>query len=267
MIKALLLGHLTWNIPLLILLTSITIGYVLIILRYKPISLLQSSLFLLGICLLYFSIGSPLLAISYLSFSFHMIQMSILYFIVPPLILLGIPSPIHNRITTIRPVLIVNRIYKPKLSLILFATLFLMYHLPIFLTFITKYSILQNSFLTVLFLLAFHMWIPIATPHAKQKLSKLKKNKYVFHSGLLITPACLLFIVTALFNNHENPLFAEMLIHLCLPPETSSIQLLPPPFNTKYDQMMAGVFMMGLHKFGLIIICKLEEKCIKNQSS
>lgn len=192
--------------------------------------------------------------------------MSILYFIIPPLILLGIQPIIYNRIINLRLIHRFNRIYKPSLSLYLFATLFLIYHLPLFLTFITKHSFLQNGFLIGLFLLAFHMWIPIATPHSKQKLSNLKKKKYVFHSGLLITPACLLFIVTALLNSQGNPLFADMLVHLCLPPDISSVQLLPPPFNTKYDQVMAGIFMISLHKFGLVITCKLEKKCIQHQA-
>lgn len=36
--------------------------------------------------------------------------------------------------------------------------------------------------------------------------------------------------------------------------------LLPAPFHTKYDQVAAGLFMMGLHKIALTVGCKLGNK-------
>ena len=34
-----------------------------------------------------------------------------------------------------------------------------------------------------------------------------------------------------------------------------------PELDHPYDQMLAGVFMIGLHKIGLMVTCKLEKKC------
>lgn len=49
---------------------------------------------------------------------------------------------------------------------------------------------------------------------------------------------------------------SEFIANLCLP-DTDSIAILPPPFNTKLDQFMAGICMFGLHKAGLKLALKL----------
>lgn len=259
MIRALLVGHLTWNIPLLITFAIVTLIYLIQLNKLRPLkSYKQIMLFLVGWWLLYLIIGSPLLAISYLSFSFHMIQMSLLYFIIPPLILLGIPRDMYKRLVNhrfIRPLTI--RLISPKAALIIFSILFFMYHLPFVLTIITQQALFQQSFLTLLFFLSFFMWWPISSPDPKARLKSQARKKFVFQSGMYIMPACLMFIVSALLEGASNPFLGEMTAHLCLP-QDSSIEVLPPPFNTKYDQILAGCFMMGLHKGGLMVTCKLE---------
>ncbi|WP_369293410.1 cytochrome c oxidase assembly protein, partial [Alkalihalophilus pseudofirmus] len=51
----------------------------------------QPFLFFSSLILFYLTTGSPFAALSHLTFSSHMVQMSILFFIFPPLFLLGIP--------------------------------------------------------------------------------------------------------------------------------------------------------------------------------
>lgn len=259
MIKALLVGQLTWNIPLLMMFTIITIVYIIQLYKIQPLShVKQPVLFFCGWWLLYLAIGSPLLAISYLSFSFHMIHMSFLYFIIPPLILLGIPYDMYKRFMNLRILHYVRhwRI-SPKVALISFSLLFFMYHLPFILSIISQYSLIQQSFLTLLFVIAFFMWWPITSPDSNQRFSSQPRKKFIFESGLYIMPACLMFIISALLEGMSNPFLSEMTAHLCLP-QSSTIELLPPPFNTKYDQILAGCFMMGMHKGGLMVTCKLE---------
>ncbi|HLR72259.1 MAG TPA: cytochrome c oxidase assembly protein [Pseudogracilibacillus sp.] len=262
MLNVLLTGQLTWNIPLLVIFAAITIVYVYLIVRYRlRLKPMQPVLFLIGIWLFYLVTGSPLLAISYLSFSFHMIQMSFLFFIIPPLILLGIPQALYQKFINPPFIQKVNKFnLTPKIALIAFGTLFLLYHLPFMLTFVSQDDLLQKTYITVLFILSFRMWWPIASPNPRERVLKRERKKYLFQSSIYIMPACIVFIVSALLEGVNNPFIGQMMTHLCLPAD-QTIQVLPPPFNTKYDQMIAGVFMLGLHKVGLMVTCRLERKC------
>ena len=269
LLSLLLEEHLTWNVPLLIILVCIICfyGYVCKRSRMGNFFSLHTSLFLIGVSLLYIMIGSPLTAISHLSFSFHMIQMSLLYFIIPPLLLLGIPEWMFMHISkhlNLRKYRFIQFI-SPKIALYTFSVLFLMYHLPITLQFLSKYAALQTSYTSILFILSFYMWWPIVAPNTKQPLHADHKKRYAFISGLLITPACILFILTALLDGANNPFIEQLTVHLCIPAESSTFNILPPPFNTKYDQLMAGISMMGLHKFGLVIAFKLEYKVFQHK--
>ena len=152
-------------------------------------------------------------------------------------------------------------ILSPRLALTSFAVLLLLYHLPIVQSYISQQPNLQKGFITLLFLLSFRMLWPIASPNPAKRFSKIEMNKYVFQSGLFIMPACLFFIVGALFEGMSNPFLNQLATHLCMPADTNAIYLLPPPFNTKYDQAMAGLLMMALHKFGLMFTHRLESKC------
>ncbi|MEI3605762.1 cytochrome c oxidase assembly protein [Pseudogracilibacillus sp. SE30717A] len=261
MITVFLADQLTWNLPLLFIILVVSGFY--IISQRRNLSFtkkMQPILFLTGVWLLYGMIGSPLVAFSYLSFSFHMIQMSMVFFIVPPLILLGIPKPVYNKIVHLPYINRLPHIITPKIALIIFAGLFLLYHLPVFLSFVSQFSGLQKIYLTVLFILSFRMFWPIASPDPNERLLSNRRKKYIWQSSMYIMPACMLFIISALLDGMHNPFLNQIAAHLCLP-SGSSIQILPPPFNTKYDQMMAGAIMMGLHKFGLMVTCKLEKKC------
>lgn len=259
MVKALLAGELTWNTPLLCLFLIITVAYIIYLKRNQLLNHYRHPMiFLTGIWLLYLSIGSPLLALSHLSFSFHMIQMSFIFFIIPPLILLGIPHILYDSI--ISPI-IIKKIRSvsptPKTALVIFAILFLLYHLPFLLQIVIEYPLVQKGYLILLFILAFRMWWPIASPNPKQRLMASERKKYLSESSWYIMPACLMFIISVLFEGMSNPFLGQVATHLCLPAD-STVQVLPPPFNTKYDQLLAGMSMMGLHKFSLMATNKLE---------
>jgi len=258
LISALLHGQLTWNLPLLCISVFLIIVYFYYSKRNpSSIPLRKPLFFLAGISLLYLAIGSPLLAISHLSFSFHMIQMSILYFIVPPLILLGIPASLAKDIGKIGFIKRLSPYWiSPKGALIAFSILFLSYHLPFLLHIISQDPMLKMVYTSMLFLLAFQMIWPLASPIPEKRLMKQAKTNYLIKSSIYIMPACLLFIVSAFFADMNNPFLAQAMTDLCLP-AGHSIQVLPPPFNTKYDQILSGVFMLGLHKFGLVFVGKV----------
>ena len=134
--------QLSWNVPLLLIIVVIAIIYASSIIFLTDVKVYhrQPILFLLSLSLFYVIVGSPLATISHLSFSLHMIQMSILYFIVPPLLITGIPSTLWKRVWKIsRADSKGNRLSLiSKAALILFSVLFFMYHLPAVLTFLSN---------------------------------------------------------------------------------------------------------------------------------
>ncbi|WP_370221759.1 cytochrome c oxidase assembly protein [Cytobacillus sp.] len=255
-----------WNTPLLLGLMGIAVLYVLAATRLADIKMYhkQPLFFFFSLGLLYLTIGSPLTVISHLSFSLHMIQMSIIYFIVPPLFLLGIPSHLFHR-----KISMVNKISKwfftPKISLIVFAVLFLMYHLPAVLNVFSQNPIVHNGYIYLLLVLSFSMWWPIVSPDLKQRLCEGRKQRYAFLSGVLLMPACLLFVFSAFIDGANNPFLTQITSHLCIPSQSISLTILPPPFNTNYDQATAGFIMLGIHKAALMATTRLGAKATETQ--
>lgn len=255
MLKTYLATQMSWNFPLLFFLISLSIFYsfICMLLRKKTIPPIQPILFFTGIILLFTLVGSPLLSISYLSFSLHMIQMSIIFFIVPPLLLLGIPKVEmnSNRFTKM-----IHTLYlRPLYALIAFAILFLLYHFPIIFTFLSQDSFWQKTYLLVLFILAIFMWAPIATNWRKKDTMNQQKFKKL--SSLLIMPACVFFMISALMQNMNNSYMSDIAAVICFPADY--FQILPSPFNTKYDQMASGIFMISIHKLGIVVTSKLHD--------
>ena len=122
--------------------------------------------------------------------------------------------------------------------------------------FISQHDFIQKIYLSTLFILAFIMWSPIALK--RNEFSYNKKRQYSKLSSLLIMPACLIFIVSALLQGMDNPFMSNLAAHLCLPSE--SLQILPPPFNTKYDQMISGVLMISIHQLGIVTTKKFNDR-------
>ncbi len=264
MIEVLLLeGQSMWNVPLLVILAGISVVYSLLLHRFTDIKLYHRPplFFFLGMGLLYFVLGSPLTLISHLSFSLHMIQMSILYFVAPPILLRGIPGPLFQMILKNSPYPKLSKVFfSPRLALYVFAALFLMYHLPVVLNTFSKNPFIHNGYISFLLLLSFGMWWPIVSPDPNQSLSKGEKKRFAVLSGLLLMPACLLFVFSAVTDGITNPFLTRLTAHLCLPSQDASLHILPPLFNTKYDQAMAGFLMLGIHKMSLMVTSRIAKK-------
>ncbi|WP_225229897.1 cytochrome c oxidase assembly protein [Sporosarcina quadrami] len=260
-IEFLLTGQMTWKWPIIVIVFIVIAMYVRSIRIYTELSLrsLQPILFISSAVTLSIVVASPLAVLSHLSFSLHMIQMSILYFIIPPILLLGIPETFFVKLIEISRI---KRLptpqHPPIVVLSLFAILFLLYHLPFLLSVLVSIPVLQNTYLTLLFILSFGMWWPMVSSDPSTRLSKDEMKRYAMLSGYLLLPACLLFILTAFMDGGNNPLLTQLSVHLCLPPSLGSSDLLPSPFNTKYDQALSGFLMLGLHKASLLMIVKLE---------
>lgn len=230
---------------MLISLIIIAVAYIFCT-RYWPhsdIQPLQISLFIISAGLIYLLLGSPLKTISHLSFSFHMTYMSILYFFVPPLVLMCLPNIVKqfaNGNKTIRLC---------KVALYLFAACFLLYHIPYVMIFMSQYTNIRSLYECLLFLLALLMWWPLILP------TYVKKNGYALLNGVLLMPSCMVFILAALLDTGNNPMLTQLSAMLCMP-ANMNIQPLPPPFNTGLDQLIAGVIMLMLHKCAIMLTFK-----------
>lgn len=237
--SVLLDGQLEWNFPLSFILAIVAILYALSLKHFTNIKIyhVRPILFFTSIFLIFLMIGSPLSLISHLSFSFHMIQMSILYFIVPPLLLFGIPIKFKVKVLS-------------HLALILFAIMFFLYHLPFVLQTLYRFSYLHIGYTVLLFILAILMWWPIV---------KMNDKRFAFLSGLLLTPACLLLIINGMMGGITNPFLQGLTLSLCLPEHINLADLLPFQINPRLDQIAGGIVMMALHKFGLMLISHLSQ--------
>ncbi len=234
-------GLATWNMPLLMILVCISVGYFFAMRKHSNVRSGQFYWFFSGIGLFYLLMGSPLYVLSHLTFMTHMLQMSILYFFVPPLLLLGIPRRLGQKWK--------KRNIASFSALVLFSILFFLYHLPQVLSFLYKNLMIHTSFIFCLFALSFLMWFPVMTPDSSLK-------RYSWWSSILLMPACLLLILNGLLGGQDtSPLFGQMMLKLCIPSDQSGA-LLPFQINTKADQIFGGLLMLLLHKCSLIMaIC------------
>jgi putative membrane protein len=201
--------------------------------------------FLLGLFCFYFALGGPLNLLGHFWFSSHMLQQSVLYLIVPPLLYRGLPERVFHLLTERK---ITRRFIgffsHPLIALVLFNGAFSFYHIPfIFDATMSNYT-LHNVLHLFIFFSSFCMWWSVFSPEgAVNSMSSLKKMGYIFLNGFLLTPACALII------------FADELIYstytgathlLCLP--FYSLVVDKPIMNISWltpimDQQLGGVIM------------------------
>lgn len=214
----------------------------------------QQFFFYLAMVLLYIIKGSPIDLLTHIMLTAHMIQMAIYYLIFPILLIKGIPGWIWRRILTfpvIKPV--VKIVTKPIISLLLFNTLFSLYHIPGVFDFAKSSPIIHAIVSSVILVSAFIVWWPIVTPLKEyDTIPPILKIAYIFANGVLITPACVLIIFA------DVPLFATysesgswiQALSLCVPIDVLrglSGALTGPemfsPMSTLEDQQLGGIIM------------------------
>lgn len=214
----------------------------------------QQFFFYLAMVLLYIIKGSPIDLLTHIMLTAHMIQMAIYYLIFPILVIKGIPAWIWRKIVKV-PVIraVFSLVTKPIISLLLFNTLFSLYHIPDVFDFAKSSPIVHAIVSTVILIAAFIVWWPMVTPLSEyDTLPPLLKIGYIFANGVLITPACVLIIFA------DVPLFATysesgawiQALSLCVPPDILSGLsggLTGPemfsPMSTLEDQQLGGIIM------------------------
>ncbi|MFC4320311.1 cytochrome c oxidase assembly factor CtaG [Litchfieldia salsa] len=260
-----------WSPYFFLVILAITIGYFVIIgpLRQRlgieeKATKKQIIFFSIAMLLVYVCKGSPVDLLGHLMFSAHMIQMGVLYLVVPPLLILGIPhwilrSFVNNRY--VKPIF--KFLTLPLFALLFFNGVFSFYHIPLIFDFV-KTDMLLHTFTTlILFFASIMMWWPLINPLPEwQTLNGLKRVGYIFADGILLTPACALIIFAdiPLYATYTDATAWATALELCVPPGMlATIDLVGPQmFNSLplvEDQQLGGVIMKIIQEivYGIIL--------------
>ncbi|OOE01829.1 cytochrome c oxidase assembly factor CtaG [Anoxybacillus kestanbolensis] len=242
-----------WSPYFFVSLVAVTIVYFWLVNRSKqPTTTKQKTLFVTAIVLLYICKGSPVDLLGHLMFSAHMTQMAVLYLIVPPLLIKGIPSWMFEAVLRIRMIRsIVAFTTKPLIALFLFNGTFSLYHVPFIFDAVKTNMWLHALMTTAIFIAAMMMWWPLVNDvHGFPRLSGVKKVGYIFADGVLLTPACALIIFadTPLYATYYDPAAWMNALALCVPQTTlASLELSGPEMFSSmsllHDQQLGGVLM------------------------
>lgn len=230
----------------------------------EPLKRSNAIFFTIGIILLYITKGGPLDLMGHLMFYAHMIQMAVLYLVIPPMFILGVPGWLWRYVLNL-PIVkpIFNLFTKPLIALILFNGLFSFYHIPLIFDAIKMSMWMHTSYTALLFLFSLFMWWPLMNQLPEyESLSGLKKVGYIFADGILLTPACALIIFadTPMYATYSDPSAWMEALKLCVPGSTlAGLNLSGPEvFNSMSlieDQQLGGVIMKVIQEivYGVVL--------------
>ncbi|MCM3141605.1 cytochrome c oxidase assembly factor CtaG [Brevibacillus sp. MER 51] len=246
----------TWNPELIVLTFLIGLAYFSLTgpLRQTfqdstPVTRKQKTFFTLGLLGFYFSMGSPLNVAGHFLFSAHMLQQSLLYLVMPLLLLAGTPSWLIRSLFYRRGLKLFMRIAShPIPAILMFNALFSFYHMPVILDLAMNNLALHNLIHLLLLVTAILMWMPVVAPIPEiHRMSELQKLAYIFANGVLITPACALIIFSA------TPLYATYV--------DGPSMLCAPFFSTPIDKSMFAVPLLPLddQRLGGIVMKLMQE--------
>lgn len=248
-----------WSPYFFIVLVLITIVYFYLIgpgrkyFRHsEPVLLKQKIYFLLAMLALYISKGSPLDLFGHITFSGHMASMAILFLIVPPLLIFGVPVWMWQSFVSLPIINPVMKLFtQPIISLLLFNTSFSLYHVPFIFDVVKTNPLYHAIVTTVIFISAFFMYWPLINqvPNWKQ-INGLKKIAYIIGNSILITPACglIIFASSPLFETYSNPQAWIQALSLCVPADLlTGLTLTGPEMFSNMavleDQQLGGIIM------------------------
>lgn len=164
----------------------------------RPLTRKEGALFVVNMILLYAMYGAPVDLLSHILFTFHMVQMAFVLFLIAPLVYFSVPDYLQKYIVTlpvIGPVLRLGA-KKPLVALMLLIAAFSIYHLPVVMDNLKMNAILHTLVLAIMFLTAVMAFYPMfnKVEPEEEQLGGLFKLLYIFGIGAFVTPACALII-------------------------------------------------------------------------
>jgi putative membrane protein len=216
--------------------------------------------FIVAIVLLYLTQGGPLSLLGHLIFTFHMTNMAIAYILVPPMLIYGIPDWLWRRMFQAKFWrLFIFRIWmNPIVSLALFIVLFSFYHLPNNHDWIMTHYAVHTIYYIALLISSIIMWWHVYCPVLEWvRMSPLLVLGYIFMSGLLLTPACVMIIFASepLFAVYNDPEVWVKAMGYCVSgdPAVMLSKFDGPAFfnmmSPQDDQQLGGIIMKLLQEF------------------
>jgi putative membrane protein len=204
-----------WDLTLNLVFIAVAIMYLLVTgpLRHRfpetePVSGKTKFFFLTGLIVYYFSAGSPLNLLAHELFSMHMLQMSLQYIVLPPLLLLGIPAWMLRPLIKIHWIRAIGKFFtRPLVILFVFNGLLSLYHFPYIFDLIMSSQVLHIVSHTILLFTALCMWWPVVCPVPElDRMKPLLKLGFLVAHGVLLTPACalIMFADTVLFDYYAS---------------------------------------------------------------
>lgn len=259
-----------WSPYFLLFISFIMTLYFLVIGRWShrfehssPVEIRQMIYFVSGMLLLYLAIGGPFDLIGHFLFSVHMSAMLIIFLIVPPLLLKGIPSWMWRTVLQYK---VIHKLFafftKPSFSLIIFNLLFSFYHFPIIFDSLKMNPLLHGLYITILFGAAIFMWWSIISPLPEWRtLSHIKRIGLLFGNGILLSPALLILIMAdaPIYASYSDPTIWTQVLQMYIP--SSALDSIPISsgagmvfgVSTLSDQQIGGIIMKAGQEFIFII--------------
>src|SRR5690625_755915 len=249
-----------WNGGIFLFSLFALIIYFFILPEDDKFSIKKAILFVAGMIALFAALGSPWNIIGRIQFSTHIIQLILLLFIAPPLLILGFKMKILDKIKSIT---FLNKAFrlltKPVAATVLFQFLFYCYHIPAIFNFARMDLYLNYFFLLAIFIAAILMWIPIIS---KNILPFKKKVIYILINSLLLLPysLTLIFAKEALYMIYTDVDLFVSSLEACFPdldsvPDDFFAALLP--FEPVYEQKVGGWYLLAgqLIVFSFTVVC------------
>ncbi|RXK18870.1 cytochrome c oxidase assembly factor CtaG [Macrococcus sp. DPC7161] len=235
----------------------------------RPLTKFEGILFIFLMVLIYIVKGSPIDLLSHIMFSFHMLQMAILYLLIIPLLYFAVPNYLIDYVISLsgikKPFEFLS---KPILAIFLFNGIFSIYHLPVVLDYLKQQATLHSLFTILMSVSAFLMWYAVfnKTSLPRKQLTGLQKLFFIFMIGVLLTPSCglIIFAQKPMYKTYTEPSAWMGAMSLCVPTDTLSDVLQnssisgPQYFSNmtpKDDQQTGGVIMKVLQEvfFGFML--------------
>ncbi|WP_377348306.1 hypothetical protein [Pontibacillus salicampi] len=171
-------------------------------------------------------------------FLYQMLEMTLLYFVLPPFLLSLVPIQLARFLSRVLPI-------SSTYSMVLFSTLLALLHTP--LAFMDATLPFHSLMMGVMLLLAIDMWRPYLWVNPA-----VTSPAFITRSVLVLLPACLLLLVDIVIKP-AHQIVAVQMAAICVPAdmgsiEASSIFLMDPVM----DQFLAAFIMLIGHKGALI---------------
>ncbi|NIK70776.1 MULTISPECIES: cytochrome c oxidase assembly factor CtaG [unclassified Paenibacillus] len=218
----------------------------------------QKIMFVSAAVMFYLVQGGPFSLLGHMMFTFHMIDMSVSYLIVPPMLLLSVPAFIWQRMLAAQGWKKLRFMTHPIAAILTFNMLFSLYHVPLLNDYVMTHFWLHRLVYFILLVAAMLMWAQIANPVPEwNRLTDLKKMAYVFANGVLLTPACafIIFAKDPMYAVYSDPTVWVKAMGYCVNNPSQLLVLFDGPqfFNIlsspEEDQQLGGIVMKLLQEF------------------